>query len=491
MPVQRPASSGVRRDRYDVVVVGTGFASSFFLHRFLARASGTARVLVLERGPVRSHADQLRAGRRALREASAGAVDNRNADKPWDFCIGFGGGSNCWTGNTPRMLPDDFRLRSAFGVGADWPFGYETLEPYYDEAERIMAIAGPTRTAFPRSRPYPQPPHLLSAMDEVLAAAFPGAFFPAPSARPTRATAARPPCCANGVCDLCPIDSKFRVPRELGGLFEDPRVTLRLGAAAQALETEGGAVATAVVAAEGGRETRYRGDAFVLGANAIFNAHILLRSGLGGPRVGRGLCEQVSRTVVLYLDGVDHFGGSTKVTGHGYMLHGPERRRAKAAALIETHNAPIGLRPEAGRWREIMPLRVICEDLPQPANRVELDGSAPERPVLRFDGGRSAYARRALDAIEADLSPLLSGLPVERLEVREENPTESHIQCTTPMSLDPAGGVVDADAILHGVRNVAVLGSGSFPTASPANPTLTICAVALRCGDLLARGGVA
>jgi len=480
-------ASGARRDRYDVVVVGTGFASSFFLHRFLERAPDSARVLVLERGRVHSHASQLRAGRRGLREASATAVDNRSADKRWEFCIALGGGSNCWTGNTPRMLPDDFRLRSAFGVGADWPFGYEILEPYYDAAERIMAVAGPTRAAFPRSGPYPQPPHILSAMDEVLARAFPDAFFPAPSARPTLATTVRPPCCANGVCDLCPIDSKFRVPRELGGLFEDPRVTLRLGAAVQSLETEGG-VATAVIADEEGREVRYGGDAFVLGANAIFNAHILLRSGLGGPRVGRGLCEQVSRTVVLYLDGVEHFGGSTKVTGHGYMLHGAERRRTKAAALIETHNAPIRLRADQGRWREILPLRVICEDLPQSPNRVELDGSVPERPVLRFDAGRSDYARRALDSIEEDLGRLVSGLPVEGLDVREENPTESHILCTTPMSRSPAEGVVDPDAILHGVRNVAVLGSGSFPTASPANPTLTICALALRCGDHLAAG---
>lgn len=35
---------------FSLVVVGTGFASTFFLHRYLARAPATSRILVLERG---------------------------------------------------------------------------------------------------------------------------------------------------------------------------------------------------------------------------------------------------------------------------------------------------------------------------------------------------------------------------------------------------------------------------------------------------------
>ena len=37
-------------DSYDLVLVGTGFASAFFLQRYLARAKKKVRVLVLERG---------------------------------------------------------------------------------------------------------------------------------------------------------------------------------------------------------------------------------------------------------------------------------------------------------------------------------------------------------------------------------------------------------------------------------------------------------
>lgn len=35
---------------FTLVVVGTGFASSFFLHEYLKHADNNARILVLERG---------------------------------------------------------------------------------------------------------------------------------------------------------------------------------------------------------------------------------------------------------------------------------------------------------------------------------------------------------------------------------------------------------------------------------------------------------
>jgi choline dehydrogenase-like flavoprotein len=37
-------------EHYDVVIVGTSFASSFFLLRYLEHAAPNARILVLERG---------------------------------------------------------------------------------------------------------------------------------------------------------------------------------------------------------------------------------------------------------------------------------------------------------------------------------------------------------------------------------------------------------------------------------------------------------
>src|SRR5262245_16320485 len=166
----------VAEEPYDLILVGTGFASSFFLHAYLGRAPARARVLVLERGPRRPHAWQLE-HRDEMPRLGESTFDNRSG-KPWLHSPIFGRGSNCWWGCTPRLRPNDCRLRTAHGVGEDWPVQYDELEPFYQEAEELMAVAGPEDGPFPRSRPYPQPPHRLSDPDRLLQKAYEGRFFP-------------------------------------------------------------------------------------------------------------------------------------------------------------------------------------------------------------------------------------------------------------------------------------------------------------------------
>jgi len=472
---------------WDLVLVGTGFASTFFLHRFIERAPPRARVLVLERGERRPHLWH-RQHYDELRQEAAASFVNRSAWKPWVFSNTFGGGSTCWWACTPRMLPEDFRLRSSYGIGSDWPLTYDELEESYSEAESLMAVSGPDDGApFPRSRPYPLPPHRFTDPDRLFKRKFPDRFFQQPAARPTRSLpSGRPRCCANGACHICPIDSKFTIQNELAHLYADPRVTLAMGAEARALDVAGDVV-RAVRYVQDGAERTARADLVGLGANALFNPAILLRSGLPEPAVGRGLVEQVSVSVDVRLDGVQNFSGSTSITGHGYMLYGGEHRRERAAALMETSNVP-GLRLERGRWRERVVLIFIYEDLPQAENRVALDGTDAARPVVEFRA-RSAYAERGIGHLESDLSHVLSALPVEGYRIAGRSPSQGHIQCTTPMGRSPSDSVVDDGLVHHRVRNLLVLGSGVFPTAAPANPTLTIAALSLRSADKLFASG--
>ncbi|MDO6414183.1 GMC family oxidoreductase [Sphingomonas sp. BIUV-7] len=54
---------------------------------------------------------------------------------------------------------------------------------------------------------------------------------------------------------------------------------------------------------------------------------------------------------------------------------------------------------------------------------------------------------------------------------------------TTRMSSDPRTGVVDPHGRVHGIANLYIVGSSTFPTSGWANPTVTIAALALRTGD--------
>jgi choline dehydrogenase-like flavoprotein len=142
--------------RYQIVVVGSGFGSSFYLHEALARLPASARCLVLERGRLLTPEWQRQHQRNSDIDADT-AIERPPGHKHWQFTIAHGGGTNCWWGVTPRLHPSDFQLRSRYGVGRDWPIDYAELEPWYARAEAIMAVAGPgdNQQQFPRSTPYP------------------------------------------------------------------------------------------------------------------------------------------------------------------------------------------------------------------------------------------------------------------------------------------------------------------------------------------------
>ena len=76
---------------------------------------------------------------------------------------GVGGAGFHADAKLPRFREVDFRVASELGPieGADlvdWPFGYDELEPYYAEAERLIGVAGrgrrePVRVVAGRSVP--------------------------------------------------------------------------------------------------------------------------------------------------------------------------------------------------------------------------------------------------------------------------------------------------------------------------------------------------
>ncbi|NIR59341.1 MAG: GMC family oxidoreductase, partial [Gammaproteobacteria bacterium] len=127
-------------DAYDIVVIGSGFGALFFVHRALQRQEDL-RIIVLEWGVLRDHAWQIANERNS--DIDPRSTFRASDEKVWNFTIGYGGGTNCWYAQAPRMHPSDFRTRTLYGVGDDWPLDYGELEPFYCDAEEIMAVSGP------------------------------------------------------------------------------------------------------------------------------------------------------------------------------------------------------------------------------------------------------------------------------------------------------------------------------------------------------------
>ncbi|HEY3659474.1 MAG TPA: GMC family oxidoreductase [Steroidobacteraceae bacterium] len=473
---------------YDVIIVGTGFAASFFLMRYLEHAPQTTRILVLERGNEDTKAWQL-ANRLHTSIDPDDLVENETPGKEWYTSPGFGGNSKCWMGGTTRMMPGDFKLRSRYGVGFDWPISYDDLEAHYGVAEQVMLVSGPADSPMPRSRSAPLVPHRFSDPDALLKKHFPDGWYQMSTARASVATGQRGICCSSGICGLCPVDAKFTIQNGLPQIYKDPRVTLRLRAPVQTVETAAGVVRAVNYLYEN-KPKRDTADLIVLGASALFNPHLLLRSGFSHPLIGRRLHEQMPVYATLDLKGVKCYNGSTVLTGLGYLFYEGDHRADHAACMIETWSSPFAYRPEGalrlerGRWNERLMLGFLFDDIPNDKNRVTVSTKDPAVAHVYFED-YSEYAKKAADRIPQMIDKLAEALPIERLVGTSLGTTAAHIQGTVVMGDDPATSVVDRYLVHHEFRNLLVLGSSAYPTASPSYPTLTVSALSLWAADHL------
>ncbi|HKP13525.1 MAG TPA: GMC family oxidoreductase [Blastocatellia bacterium] len=59
-----------------------------------------------------------------------------------DYARTPGGTTLHWLGTCLRMLPNDFKMKTVYDQGVDWPISYDDLKPYYEMAEREIGVSG-------------------------------------------------------------------------------------------------------------------------------------------------------------------------------------------------------------------------------------------------------------------------------------------------------------------------------------------------------------
>jgi choline dehydrogenase-like flavoprotein len=158
---------------YDAVIVGSGVSGSI-MAKELAKAG--YRVLVLEAGPGRDfsqngHQHYLENFYSTpYKDNNSPFPRNPNAEMPrvpdnhplspgkpnvdgylvqngplvidTVYSRVLGGTTVHWEAKAIRMLREDFRMRSDFGQGLDWPINLDKLMPYYRRAEHELGVSG-------------------------------------------------------------------------------------------------------------------------------------------------------------------------------------------------------------------------------------------------------------------------------------------------------------------------------------------------------------
>jgi choline dehydrogenase-like flavoprotein len=396
-----------RQERYDVVIVGAGVAGAI-VAKVLTDAG--RHVLLLEAGAdspldisgYQPYINQYQSAPSGV--PNAAIPPNANAPSasvldvgqpstssyfvqqgavPFlsDYTRAVGGTTLHWQGVCPRMLPNDFRMKTVYGQGVDWPIDHGELERYYQQAEEELGVAADVDDqrqiglSFPDDYVYPMHRVPQSFLDKffirelgdlhvtlngtrypVRPSSLPQARNSTPNAQYKGGKGYEPVsfvgdrdrglrCQGNSnCCPLCPVQAKYNARKTLTAVVNGrrSRATLVTQAVASKILIDGRGRISGIQYKEYSDPTRVSGNGeatalgrmYVLAANAIETAKLLLISNAANSsdQVGRNLMDHpYMYTWGLAPEPVYPFRGPDSTTGLESLRDG--KFRSKHAAF--------------------------------------------------------------------------------------------------------------------------------------------------------------
>jgi choline dehydrogenase-like flavoprotein len=512
-----------------------------------------------------------------IRKLMPGAPDSsgyfvQNGPVPLEstYTKAVGGTTLHWQGTCLRMLPEDFAMHTNFGQGLDWPITYSDLNPDYNRSEREIGVSGDVEDqqyfgiTFDKGYVLPMRAIPASYLDKVVARRLAGATvdlegerrplhvrslpqgrngIPNPNydggrgyvpvgAIHTHDSEIGERCQGNGTCvPICPVQAKYDARKTLQKAIDTGRVTVIPQAVAYNVEIDQGTGAVQKIhykaydlADDRACGTHsVRGRVFVLAANAVENAKLMLASGLHSTSrlVGRNLMDHPYIHAWGLMPEVTGTGRGPQGTSGIEEFRSGSFRRYRAAFSIDIHNDYWGWATGAptsdlldlvdgknkfgsdlrhaliDRLSRQLLLAFMVEQLPDPNNRVTIDPKYMDaignyRPVISYNISDyslagMAFARQMSRIIFqrigcADYTSYDPSSPgfVSYLGQGYVARGGNHFSGTHIMGTSDKNSVVDAWQRAWDHPNLYLVGSGSMPTVASSNTTLTLAALAFR-----------
>ncbi|WP_417841315.1 GMC oxidoreductase [Terasakiella sp.] len=455
-----------------------------------------------------------------------------------------GGTSWHFTGHAERMYPQDFKLKTAYGRGEDWPISYETLEPYYARVEQAWGVSGNNTVVAPNPHPYPLPYTPLTYLDQqvdVAAQKLGDSVGPMPHCRNAVPYDGRPQCCGNASCRfVCPIGAKYdgsvhvEKAQNLGAKLYTNHVVrhIEVGADQQVDHIRFRNYEDPNNPVDGIAKAKL----FILAAHGIESPRLLLMSknehaphgvANSSDQVGRNLMSMVGINAGGYAPmPVYPYRGPVNATGAFWQLRNGEFRKdfASIATIIinggfDPTNGPLNEADRAikeGRFGSALRNQVFnatatqvyfdnsVEVLPDPENRMTLawderDDTGLPRPKISYKideysvEGVYISWKRAWDMLWAlGAKTDMYGDPLTKPTRKAFDAyVAKHgiasgaamIAGTTRMGNDPKSSVVDPYCRSHDHNNLFIVGTGTYVTSGSVSPSLTAAAISVRSAD--------
>jgi choline dehydrogenase-like flavoprotein len=444
------------------------------------------------------------------------------SDLRGDFYMVVGGSATRWSGITLRMIPSDFRTKTLYGYGEDWPITYDDIEPYYCKAEAFLGVSGTDKDnpfAPKRSKPYPMPPFELTYQDTQFAEKLKNSgivLHTTPQARTRLAYGDRPACENYGPCQVCPTGARYspnyhlQLAQKTGRCKVHPNVSVRR----IIVNTSGQAKGIVYQRNNETKEQEHGAKVVIIAANAIESARLLLLSkseqypdgvGNNSGHVGKHLTFHHGWHGGLhYKDPVypARFGGWT---GQIHQFLDPPTRREHGATKIEF---PFIYAPDEflgtfnSKWKTGSDVIAEFENIKHwHSVRFHSEASVgPEKYVVlseqrdRF-GDPFAHVHYALNERDHETYLFTQKLFKQLVAATGADDTQfknfkdfgstAHHHGTCRMGNDPKDSVVNSYGKVHGISNLFLAGGSMFVGSAAVNPTLTMVALAIRTTDYI------
>ncbi|MFP6729266.1 MAG: GMC family oxidoreductase [Alphaproteobacteria bacterium] len=504
-----------------IAIIGSGVAACAVAQRLLERKIA-GRVTLFEAGNAVKMADQrhwldyLTTNSRPYDEN--GDARDQSDEGSSKFLRGSrlfvrGGSTVHWGGWSLRFKPEDFALASATGQAIDWPFGYETLEPYYHLAEQFLTVAGDSASEDPprQGKKYPLEAVPYTIKDGPVAKTLDSlgyGYSHLPIARNWG-------CVTTGTCKYCPVNGRYTAVMTLQEMEDSFGAAIELRTESPVrriiMRDKKTALSVEYIEKGDGDVKFFSADRIIIAAGAIESPKLLLNSQSGFWPVGIGNdFDHLGRHLVFHplvwakgrkKNNPDHLDQELDfpTLGCRHFDSPAEQKRGKFFFVRDGRGTAASFQRDMSEGKSVadiekklqselpFSLHGFIESFEPEENRVSLTsettrfGLPGTKITLRENDITTAGKKR----FEEVLARILREMGCSSIEAGHYPPRGDHSVATCRMSVEEKDGVVDANLKIHGTDNLYVCSNAVIPNVAAVNPTLTLTALALRLGDSL------
>lgn len=409
-------------------------------------------------------------------------------------------------------------------MGADWPICYRDLEPYYQQAETILGVAGEPGNPYKTKRgQFPTPSHALSLKSQIIEKAsdkLGWSLLPNTLALPSKSLDGRTPCQhTGGYASGCIFGAKSSVDQTaIARAQRSGRLTLLTDAQCTQVVTNQGGEVTALNYQQNKIMQRVTARAYILAGGAIETPRLMLASksnywshGVGNHHglVGAHLMETIFAQHTLQLPGPLHsyrgppldnriwdFNRPVKNKRLGFVLGvsgttsqfiGPVSYATDTPGIVLRHKQLM--RERSGNYVSIFG---IAEQQPRTTNRLQL-ATITDRAGVAMVDVHNEYSELDKQTLR-DMIKLITELsaaskPINT--VRRFNsymiPSATHLGGTCLMGTNSYQSVTNHYGQIHDVNNLFITDASVLVSqGSGDSPSLTIQTLALRTAEHIA-----